>query len=116
MDKKHDGISLIQMSNYVKPDIYESYGRKWVLNGKDNSFFQYVIDRFNGSPTNESIINTYCELIYGKGISVNGTDEIYEDLNEIFNKREQKNVLLIIKYSACMQCNLYVLKVVQLHV
>ena len=93
MDKKHDGISLIQMSNYVKPDIYESYGRKWVLNGKDNSFFKYVIDRFNGSPTNESIINTYCELIYGKGISVNGTNEIYEDLNEIFNKREQKKCI-----------------------
>jgi hypothetical protein len=84
-----DNLSLIQMSNYVKPEIKEHIGRKWVLNGAKNSFFQYVIDRFNGSPTNESVINVYCELIYGKGIAENGKDEIYEQLADIFPKREQ---------------------------
>ena len=93
MDKKHDGISLIQLSSYVKPAVEEIPGRKWVLNGRDNSFFQYIIDRYNGSPTNESIINTMCELVYGKGIEINGTNEIYNELNEIFNKREQKKCI-----------------------
>lgn len=86
-------ISLIQLSNYVKPDIQEKLGRKWVLYGKDNEFFQYVIDRYNGSPTNESIINVYAELLYGKGISVNEQDEVYEELSEIFPKREQRKCL-----------------------
>ena len=47
-------IQLISLSNYVKPDIKESYSRKWVLNGAKNSFFQYIIDRKNGSPYKRS--------------------------------------------------------------
>ncbi len=85
---KDGNVFVIEMSSYVKPEIQELVGRKWVLNGKDNTFFHYIIDRYNGSPTNESVINVYCQLIYGKGIAVNGQDEIFEDLVEIFPKRE----------------------------
>lgn len=88
-----ENIHIFQLSSYVRPEIVEHIGREWVLNGKDNSFFHYVIDRYNGSPTNESIINVYCELIYGKGIALNGQDEIYEDLVEIFPKREQRKCI-----------------------
>ena len=91
--RRSSDIELIQLSNYVKPEVKEYLGRKWVLNGDKNSFFQYIIDRYNGSVTNESVINTFCELIYGKGISINGQDEIYDELNEIFNKREQKKCI-----------------------
>jgi len=91
--RRSSDIELIQLSNYVKPEVKEYLGRKWVLNGDKNSFFKYIIDRYNGSVTNESVINTFCELIYGKGISINGQNEIYEDLNEIFNKREQKKCI-----------------------
>ena len=86
-------IKLINLSNYVKPDIKEEYGRKWVLNGRDNSFFNYIIDRYNGSPTNESIINVYTSLLFGQGISINGQTEVYEDLAEIFSKNEQRKIL-----------------------
>lgn len=86
-------IHIIEFSSYVRPEIVEHIGRNWVLNGKYNSFFHYIIDRYNGSPTNESIINVYCELIYGKGIAINGQDEIYEDLAEIFPKREQRKCI-----------------------
>ena len=54
MSNKSNTIQLFQLSNYVKPDIYENYSRKWVTNGKNNQFFQYIIDRYNGSPTNEA--------------------------------------------------------------
>ena len=91
--RRSSDIELIQLSNYVKPEVKEYLGRKWVLNGDKNSFFQYIIDRYNGSVTNESVINTFCELIYGKGISINGQNEIYDELNEIFNKREQKKCI-----------------------
>lgn len=93
MSNNKHGVSLIQLSNYVKPEIKEYPGRKWVLYGEQNWFFQYIIDRFNGSPTNEAIINTYCELIYGKGIAINGENFVYNGLNEIFNKREQKKCI-----------------------
>lgn len=96
-ERKGTDVTLIQMSNYVKPDIQEKVGRKWVLYGKDNEFFDYVIDRYNGSPTNESIINVYCELLFGKGIGINGQDEVYDDLVDIFPKREQRKCLVDFK-------------------
>lgn len=95
MDKKPNNISLIQLGNYVKPDVDEyTTGRSdYVTNGKHNSFFNYVIDRYNGSPTNESIINVYSSLLYGRGIVINGQTDLYDELNDIFNKEQQRNVL-----------------------
>ena len=89
----NNDIKLIQLGSYVRPDVKEYYGRKWVLNGEKNSYPQYVIDRRIGSPTNGSIIEVFCELLYGKGLSVNGSDELYKELAEIFPKREQRKCL-----------------------
>ena len=91
--KASSDIKLIQLSNYVRPKIIESRAKEWVLNGENNNFFQYCIDRYNGSPTNESIINVYTQLLYGKGIRVKGQEDLYGDLNEIFNKREQRKCI-----------------------
>lgn len=88
-----DNVQLIQLSNYVRPEVKEEIGRKWVLNGKENSFFQYIIDRKNGSPTNESVLNVYSQLLYGKGIRIVGQTDIYEELVEVFPKREQRKCL-----------------------
>lgn len=62
-------IKLIQLSNYVRPKLEENKSKNWVLNGRDNSFYQYIIDRYNGSVTNAAIINSYTDFIYGKGLS-----------------------------------------------
>jgi hypothetical protein len=42
--------------------------RKWVMNGNRNEFYQTIIDRYNGSPTNAAVINSYVDLIYGRGL------------------------------------------------
>jgi hypothetical protein len=56
------------MNNYVRPQLVENKSKDWVLNGKNNSFYKYIIDRNNGSPTNAAINNSYSNLIYGKGL------------------------------------------------
>ena len=61
-------IRLIQMNNYVRPKLDENKSKDWVLNGKNNEFYQYIIDRNNGSPTNSAINNSYINLMYGKGL------------------------------------------------
>lgn len=61
---------VIDLSNYVKPPIVETMGEDWVLNGEKNHFFQYVIDRYNGSPTNRALVDAYVDRIYGKGLSI----------------------------------------------
>jgi len=61
-------IRLLQLSNYVRPKLQENKSKNWVLNGKNNEFYQYIIDRFNGSPTNAAIIDSYANLIFGNGL------------------------------------------------
>jgi len=67
-NKNTSSIEVLQLSNYVRPDVVENTSKDWVLNGKNNSFYQYIIDRQNGSPTNSSINNSYIDLIYGRGL------------------------------------------------
>ena len=89
----NNNIKLIQLGSYVRPDVKEYIGRKWVLNGEKNFYPQYVIDRRIGSPTNGSILEVFCELLYGKGLAVKGSDEVYEELCEVFPKREQRKCI-----------------------
>jgi len=91
-----DNIKLIQLNNYVKPEIKEEHGKDWVLNGKQNQYFKYVIDRYNGSATNSAIINSFVERIYGKGITAlnaNKKPEEFLALLEIFPKRELRKII-----------------------
>jgi hypothetical protein len=69
MTKPISNIQVLQLASYVRPDIVEQHGKEWVLNGKNNEFFQYIIDRYNGSPTNSAIIDSYSQMIYGLGLS-----------------------------------------------
>jgi hypothetical protein len=62
-------LQIINLSNYIRPEIKEVSGKKWVLNGDKNSFYQVIIDAYNGSPTNSAIIDSYAQFIYGKGLT-----------------------------------------------
>lgn len=68
MEEEKIDIRLLELSSYVRPKLEENKNKNWVLNGIKNSFYQYVIDRFNGSPTNASIVTAYTDFIYGKGL------------------------------------------------
>ena len=66
MDNK---VQIFQLANYVRPEIKEVSGKKWVLNGDKNQFYYDIIDAYNGSPTNSAIIDSYSQFIYGKGLT-----------------------------------------------
>jgi len=61
-------IKLITLTNYVRPPLMEDKSRDWVMNGRLNQYYDYIINRNNGSPTNASINESYTTLIYGKGL------------------------------------------------
>ena len=61
-------VHSISLSSYTKPEITEQRNKDWVEYGADNNYYQYLIDRYNGSPTNNAIINAISDLIYGKGL------------------------------------------------
>jgi len=61
-------INVVQLSNYVAPKVTEERGKEWVKYGVDNDYFDYLLDRYRGSPTNHAIINGVSEMIAGDGI------------------------------------------------
>lgn len=69
MEIKNNPIDIIQLSNYVRPEVKETSNKDYVMNGEKNSFYDYIIDRYNGSPTNRAIIDSYAKYIYGKGLT-----------------------------------------------
>ena len=61
-------LRIVNLSTYTTPDIVETGNKEWVSYGADNNYFKYLIDRYNGSPTNNAIINGVSEMIYGRGL------------------------------------------------
>lgn len=72
-------LHAINLASYTKPQIIEQKNRDWVEYGADNNYYQYLIDRYNGSPTNNAIINAISDLIYGKGIDATDSNKKTED-------------------------------------
>jgi hypothetical protein len=62
-------IKIIQLNQYIRPKLTENKSKNWVLNGKNNEFYDYVIGRYNGSPTNAAIINAYIDMFIGNGLA-----------------------------------------------
>ena len=65
-------FGIVNLSTYTSPEVKEVNGEDWIEYGADNDYFQYLIDRFNGSPTNNAAVNGISQAIYGKGL--NATD------------------------------------------
>lgn len=76
MNKKdHLNSHFIQLEAYSQPKIVESKRDNWVEFGEDNNFFQFLIDRYNGSTTNNAVINNICKLIYGRGLDATDSNK-----------------------------------------
>ena len=90
-------LQIINLSNYIRPEIREVSGKKWVLNGDKNSFYQIIIDAYNGSPTNSAIIDSYSQFIYGKGLTSNGKSQKPSEWAAIMSLVSKKDLRKICK-------------------
>ena len=82
-------IRFVNLSNYTTPEVKEYRDKDWVAYGESNNYFQYLIDRYNGSATNNAIINGISELIYGKGLDATDSSrkpEAYAQMKSLFSK------------------------------
>lgn len=64
-----NNIHIALNEQYELPEIKESNRDDWVEYGEDNNYYQWLIDRYVNSPTNNAVINNINKLIYGKGLS-----------------------------------------------
>jgi hypothetical protein len=82
-------LRVVNLSTYTSPQIVEKSNKEWVSYGADNNYFAYLIDRYNGSPTNNAIINGVSEMIYGKGLDALNSSkkpEQYAKMMSLFHK------------------------------
>ena len=82
-------LRIVNLSTYTSPEIVEKSNKQWVAYGSDNNYFGYLIDRYNGSPTNNAIINGVSQMIYGKGLDAldsNRKPEAYAKMITLFHK------------------------------
>lgn len=96
MHNKESDIRFIGFNKYTRQPIKENTYRNWVMNGKNNANYKYIIDRYNGSTTNKSINNSYIDLAYGRGISIHDQEDDSKDLKDFLELMSKKDVKAVI--------------------
>lgn len=92
-----NNVHVLQLSAYTTPVIEESKRDAWVNYGSDNDYYQFLIDRYTNSTTNNAIINNISRLIYGKGLSAvdaNRKPDEYAQMMSLFNKDCMRKIAL----------------------
>ena len=107
---KSSEFGFVNLSTYTSPEIVEVKGEDWIRYGSDNSYFQFLIDRFNGSPTNNAAITGISQAIYGKGL--NATDSSrrpneYAQMVSLFKKDDVRKLCYDLKLMG--QCAMQVI-------
>jgi hypothetical protein len=109
MSSSSSKIHVVNFSSYTTPVIKEVQGKDWVEYGEDNNYFQYIIDRYNGSPTNNAILNSLIDLTYGKGLDATDSGRKpseYAAMKGLFTKDCTKK--LVSDYVMMGQCAIQV--------
>jgi len=81
-------LRFINLSSYTTPKVVEYKNKEWVAYGEDNNYFKFLIDRYNGSPTNNAIINAISAMIYGRGLDATNSNkkpDEYAKMISLFN-------------------------------
>ena len=68
-------LRIVNLAAEKSPKAKESVSKDWVAYGEDNNFFEYLIDRYNGSAVNNAIISSVSDQIYGEGLSCTDSDK-----------------------------------------
>ncbi len=88
-NSKTSEFGFVNLSTYTSPEIKEVSGKDYIEYGADNNYFQYLIDRYNGSPTNNAAINGISQAIYGKGLNATNSSQKpneYAQMVSLFKK------------------------------
>jgi hypothetical protein len=103
-------LRIVNLSTYTTPDIIEKSNKAWVSYGADNNYFKYLIDRYNGSPTNNAIINGMSEMIYGRGLDAlnsNKKPDQYASMISLLHKDMVRKLCYDLKLMG--QCSMQVI-------
>jgi len=84
-----NNFHVINLAKYEPPQVVESKREDSVTYGESNSYFNFLIDRYKNSTTNNAIINNISRLIYGRGLfalDANRKPNEYAQMMTLFNQ------------------------------
>jgi hypothetical protein len=84
-----NNFHVINLAKYEPPQVVESKREDSVTYGDANSYFNFLIDRYKNSTTNNAIINNISRLIYGRGLfalDANRKPNEYAQMMTLFNQ------------------------------
>lgn len=96
MSKKITNNHVIELTAYNPPKAVENRFDDWVKFGEKNDYYQFLIDRYNNSTTNNQVINNVVKLIYGKGLDArdaNRKPNEYAQMKMLFGKETTKKAI-----------------------
>jgi len=104
-----NNFHVINLARYEPPQVVESKREDWVTYGESNSYFNFLIDRYKNSTTNNAIINNISRLIYGRGLfalDANKKPNEYAQMMALFNQDCLRKLCFELK--ALGQCTIQV--------
>lgn len=84
-----NNFHVINLAKYEAPTISENKRNEWVTYGENNEYFNFLIERYKNSTTNNAIINNISRLIYGRGLfalDANKKPNEYAQMMALFNQ------------------------------
>ena len=90
-------LNLINLSAYDMPKAIEEKHKDYVAYGEDNNYYNFLIQNYLSSATNNAAIKSISDLIYGKGICIEGKEidsKEVKDLRSVVGHRCLKKIIL----------------------
>ena len=109
MSTSSSKVHVVNFSSYTTPVVKEVQGKDYVEYGDNNDYFGYLIDRYNGSPTNNAILNSLMDMTYGKGLDATDSSKKpseYAAMRGLFTKSCLQKV--VADYVMMGQCSFQV--------
>jgi hypothetical protein len=106
---KGSKVHVVNFSSYTTPVVKEVQGKDYVEYGDNNDYFGYLIDRYNGSPTNNAILNSLMDMTFGKGLDATDSAKKpseYAAMRGLFTKACLQKV--VADYVMMGQCSMQV--------
>lgn len=91
MSNNSADIRFIGFNKYTRQPVKENTYKNWVMNGKNNENYKYIIDRYNGSTTNKAVNNAYIDLAYGRGVAIHNQGEESKELKDLLSIVSKKD-------------------------
>ena len=94
-----NNLHVLNLSAYTSPVVAETNLNNWVdfLTEDGEQYFDFLIQRYSNSTTNNAIINNVARLIYGRGLSAidaNKKPNEYAQMVSLFHKEEVRKLVL----------------------